>query len=114
MREIEQITTGAAEELATWVQQPNQQSQGLAELRSRVEALGDALGTRAKREALSALSGSDRRISQSRARQAAECLVAACQKVGIPIVVKQLKARKRRMQAARAIADTPSPRRDSG
>ncbi len=98
------ITATLTRQLDTWLQEPDEATNGLQELRERLGALKGTIGPRATSEALRALSGSEKSIRASRQRQAAEAIARACRELGIILEPKAPLKRQPRKRTARPSA----------
>lgn len=80
---IQQISADLAQRLGAWLEQPDDASAGLQELRERLGALRGTLGASATSGALRELSGAEKSIKATRQREAADAIAAACRELGI-------------------------------
>ena len=116
---IQDITADLVRRLGGWLEQPDEASAGLQELRERLDALKGTLGGAATSEALRALSGSEKSIRASRQREAANAIAAAVRELGVNLEAKApLKRAPRKKAAAKPPAETapqtPAPVGEGG
>jgi hypothetical protein len=106
---LEQIARELAEQLEAWLDAPNSASEGLDELRNKLQALGGIIGKKAASDALRALHGSERDIRRSRQREAADRLVEVGRPLGIPLVAGMpLKRQRKAAPAPKKLGGDPS------
>ena len=86
---IQQISAALATRLGTWLEQPDEASSGLQELRERLGALRGTIGARATTAALRELAGAGKSIRAIRVR---------C----IPSIAAQIRGRARATSASGA------------
>ena len=97
---LEHIASELAERLGTWLDTPNDASEGLEELRSKLQALGGTIGKKAASDALRALQSSEKDIRRSRQREAADAISAALRPLGIVLVAQAPPKRQRKAAPA--------------
>ncbi len=104
---LEQITTELRQRLETWLDTPNDASEGLDELRSKLQALGGTIGKKAASDALRALQSSEKGIRRSRQREAADTVAADLRPLGIILVAQAPPKRQRKASAKPAAGPQP-------
>ena len=97
---LEQIARELAQRLQTWLDTPNDASEGLDELRSKLQALGGTIGKKAAADALKALSGSEKDVRRSRQREAADTISSALRPLGIILAAQAPPKRQRKVAPA--------------
>lgn len=97
---IHQISEDLAGRLGAWLDTANDASEGLEELRSKLQALGGTIGKKAASDALKALQSSEKDIRRSRQREAADAISAALRPLGIVLVAQAPPKRQRKAAPA--------------
>lgn len=101
---LDSITADLSKRVAVWLEQPDEASLGLQELRERLGALRSTLGATATSGALRELSGAEKSIRSSRQREATEAIASACRELGIILEAKAPLKRAPRKRSPRPAA----------
>ena len=99
MESLDQIVSELFQRLETHLNAPNEASEGLLELRSKLETLGSTIGKKAASDALKALRSSEKSILRSRQRAIAVALADGLKPLGIPLEAGSPLKRQRRRPA---------------
>lgn len=106
---IEQIATELRQRLETWLQQPDEATQGVQDLRERLELLKGTIGPKAASEALKSLRGAERNAKRVKCRRAADLLAVTCRPLNIVLEARaplQRRSRKASTKPAATASDS--------
>lgn len=103
--DLEQIATELRQRLETWLDTPDETTEGVQELRERLDALKATIGAKAASEALRSLRGADQNARRAKCRAAADAIAAATRPLNIVLEARApLQRQKRKPSSAKPAA----------
>ena len=103
--DIEQIAAELRQRLETWLDTPDETTEGVQELRERLKALKATIGAKAASELLKSLRGADQNARRAKCRTAADAIAAATRPLNVVLEARApLQRQKRKPSIAKPAA----------